>query len=183
MSARCQPRNRGGRPSGLSRHPHCSRFCMFIRRKLLNEIGMFDADAFRLGYGEENEFCMLRRRPAGAMFCATTRLSSTSAAALSTLQKRSCRRNMRRLLARHPDYMRRVTLLSRRIRSSQSVIWLSRSWRSPSGWRQTRILHIMHGAVRHRAAHPQPDAQRQRALPPILMSHGRCLATQGCQQW
>jgi GT2 family glycosyltransferase len=33
-------------------------FCMFIRRRLLNKIGLFDAVTFRLGYGEENDFCM-----------------------------------------------------------------------------------------------------------------------------
>lgn len=33
-------------------------FCLFIRRKLFEQIGYFDADKFPRGYGEENEFCM-----------------------------------------------------------------------------------------------------------------------------
>lgn len=33
-------------------------FCMFIARACLNEIGLFDEDAFGKGYGEENDFCM-----------------------------------------------------------------------------------------------------------------------------
>ena len=33
-------------------------FCMFIRRDCLNEVGLFDADTFGRGYGEENDFCM-----------------------------------------------------------------------------------------------------------------------------
>jgi GT2 family glycosyltransferase/glycosyltransferase involved in cell wall biosynthesis len=32
-------------------------FCMYIRRECLREVGLFDAAAFGLGYGEENDFC------------------------------------------------------------------------------------------------------------------------------
>ena len=33
-------------------------FCMYIRRACLDEIGLFDAETFGRGYGEENDFCM-----------------------------------------------------------------------------------------------------------------------------
>lgn len=33
-------------------------FCMYIRRDCLDEVGLFDADAFGRGYGEENDFCL-----------------------------------------------------------------------------------------------------------------------------
>ena len=33
-------------------------FCMYIRRKALEEVGAFDAKRFTLGYGEENDFCL-----------------------------------------------------------------------------------------------------------------------------
>lgn len=32
--------------------------CFYIRRALLDDIGLFDAEHFGLGYGEENDFCM-----------------------------------------------------------------------------------------------------------------------------
>ena len=32
-------------------------FCMFIKRKVINEIGLFDDVTFEKGYGEENDFC------------------------------------------------------------------------------------------------------------------------------
>jgi glycosyltransferase involved in cell wall biosynthesis/GT2 family glycosyltransferase len=32
--------------------------CLYIRRALLDDIGLFDATHFGLGYGEENDFCM-----------------------------------------------------------------------------------------------------------------------------
>lgn len=38
--------------------PTGSGFCMFIRRALIDECGLFDHDGFPRGYGEENDFCM-----------------------------------------------------------------------------------------------------------------------------
>ena len=32
--------------------------CLFIKRKVLDEVGLFDEQRFGLGYGEENEFCI-----------------------------------------------------------------------------------------------------------------------------
>ena|GEM_PF-26475 len=32
-------------------------FCMYIKREVMNIVGMFDADTFGRGYGEENDFC------------------------------------------------------------------------------------------------------------------------------
>jgi GT2 family glycosyltransferase len=37
-------------------------FCMFIARRLLDTIGLFDVEAFGRGYGEEVDFCMRARR-------------------------------------------------------------------------------------------------------------------------
>lgn len=38
--------------------PTASGFCMFIRRTAIDAHGLFDAQAFPRGYGEENDFCM-----------------------------------------------------------------------------------------------------------------------------
>ena len=32
-------------------------FCMYIKRSIIEEIGFFDAETFKKGYGEENDFC------------------------------------------------------------------------------------------------------------------------------
>lgn len=32
-------------------------FCMFIKRQVLNDAGLFDQETFQRGYGEENDFC------------------------------------------------------------------------------------------------------------------------------
>ena len=37
-------------------------FCMFISRASIDAVGLFDAEAFPRGYGEENDFCMRARR-------------------------------------------------------------------------------------------------------------------------
>ncbi|MCJ8352834.1 glycosyltransferase [Novacetimonas hansenii] len=37
-------------------------FCLYIRRSLIREIGLFDETAFPRGYGEENDFCMRATR-------------------------------------------------------------------------------------------------------------------------
>lgn len=37
-------------------------FCMYIRRDALDELGLFDEQAFGRGYGEENDFCMRAAR-------------------------------------------------------------------------------------------------------------------------
>ncbi len=39
-------------------------FCMYVRRACLLELGLFDAERFGKGYGEENDFC-IRARHAG----------------------------------------------------------------------------------------------------------------------
>ena len=37
-------------------------FCMYIRRAALEDVGYFDEEAFGLGYGEENDFCLRARK-------------------------------------------------------------------------------------------------------------------------
>jgi len=38
--------------------PTGSGFCLFMRRAMIDAVGLFDVDRFPRGYGEENEFCM-----------------------------------------------------------------------------------------------------------------------------
>lgn len=40
------------------RIPTTSGFCMYIKRRLLDDVGLFDSKNFPRGYGEENDFCM-----------------------------------------------------------------------------------------------------------------------------
>lgn len=45
-------------PGRLLEVPTGNGFCMYIRRKALDDLGSFDEAAFPRGYGEENDFCM-----------------------------------------------------------------------------------------------------------------------------
>jgi glycosyltransferase involved in cell wall biosynthesis len=120
---------------------------MFIRRGLLNEIGLFDAAAFRLGYGEENDFCM-RAAAAGwrNVLCDDTFIEHAGSRSFDATKQALAEENMRRLLARHPDYMRRVTAFIaadpiKPIRQlAQSFLALTGAAGAKPG-----ILHIMHG--------------------------------------
>ncbi len=84
-------------------------YCMFIRRELINKIGLFDADTFRHGYGEENDFCM-RAVAAGwrNVLCDDTFILHTGSRSFDTKKQALAEENMPRLLAKHPDYMRQV---------------------------------------------------------------------------
>jgi len=44
--------------TGAIEIPTAVGFCMYIKRKCLNDTGQFDVDTFGKGYGEENDFCM-----------------------------------------------------------------------------------------------------------------------------
>lgn len=46
------------------RLPFLNGFCLFIKRQLIENIGIFDEAAFPQGYGEENDYC-IRARQAG----------------------------------------------------------------------------------------------------------------------
>lgn len=84
-------------------------FCMYIRRALLDKIGLFDAETFRLGYGEENDFCM-RAVAAGwrNVLCDDTYILHTGSRSFDSKKQALTEQNMQRLLAKHPDYMKRV---------------------------------------------------------------------------
>jgi GT2 family glycosyltransferase len=83
-------------------------FCMYIRRDCLNETGGFDAEAFGLGYGEENDFCMRAARKGWKHLLACDVFvyhhGSVSFGQASELR----RETMRILTSRHPDYGRLV---------------------------------------------------------------------------
>jgi GT2 family glycosyltransferase/glycosyltransferase involved in cell wall biosynthesis len=79
-------------------------FCMYIRRQCLEETGLFDAEAFGKGYGEENDFC-LRATARGwkhklACDVFVYHAGSVSFGEASARQQAA----MRVLLARHPHY-------------------------------------------------------------------------------
>lgn len=122
-------------------------FCMFIRRQLLNKIGMFDAVTFRLGYGEENDFCM-RAMAAGwrNVLCDNTFVQHVGKRSFSVKKEKLVEENMQRLLAKHPDYMQRVMAFIA-ADPIKPIRQLAQSFMALTGVAGDKpgILHIIHG--------------------------------------
>ena len=84
-------------------------FCMFIRRQLLDVIGLFDAETFGLGYGEENDFCM-RAIHAGYrnVLCDDTFIAHTGSRSFDSRTEALKAKNLQLLLDKHPQYLNLV---------------------------------------------------------------------------
>ena len=86
-------------------------FCMYIKRACLNEVGLFDAEHFGKGYGEENDFSMrAAKRGWLNVLCADTFVFHKGGASFqsekTTLEARAWE-VMRKL---HPDYEEKLRL-------------------------------------------------------------------------
>ena len=83
-------------------------FCLYIRRALIDAIGMFDT-VFGLGYGEENDLCM-RAAAAGYrnVLCEDAFVLHLGGSSFGDKRADLAERNMRILLDRHPQYLEQV---------------------------------------------------------------------------
>lgn len=90
-------------------------FCLFLRRRCLDEIGAFDEAAFGRGYGEENDWCM-RACKAGwrHVLCDHAFVAHAGNASFGPEGLAPGGEAMDRLLARHPDYLERVMAFIKR---------------------------------------------------------------------
>ena len=80
-------------------------FCLYIRRTLIDSIGVFDP-VFGLGYGEENDFC-LRAARAGFrnVLCNDAFVVHLGGSSFGAKRSDLAQRNMAILLERHPQYL------------------------------------------------------------------------------
>ena len=85
-------------------------FCMAISLLAINKIGLFDEATFGLGYGEENDFCQ-RAEQAGMrnVLCDDTYVIHHGGASFGPLGLKPDEKSMQRLLAKHPDYLDKVS--------------------------------------------------------------------------
>jgi len=85
-------------------------FCMAVSRSAVEALGFFDEEAFGRGYGEENDFC---RRAAEAgwrnVLCEDAFVVHRGGQSFGPLGLAPGEEPMRRLLAKHPDYLETVT--------------------------------------------------------------------------
>ena len=129
-SARAYPRL----PTGVG-------FCLYIRRALLDDIGLFDAQRFAEGYGEENDFCC-RALERGWVHVADDATFVHHAGHRSFGASRAPRqRRAARLLARrHPHYMASVAAFMR-----DDPLRAMRERLEERGEGDLRIVHVVHG--------------------------------------
>lgn len=102
LAARANGRTVVDVPTGIG-------FCMFIRRAALTEVGLFDADTFGIGYGEECDFCMRAVKSGWRNVLATgvyvRHFGSTSFGASQTSRSEQAQILLGQ---KHPDYQGRV---------------------------------------------------------------------------
>ncbi|MDP2827016.1 MAG: glycosyltransferase [Sulfuricellaceae bacterium] len=121
-------------------------FCMFIRRALLNRIGLFDAETFGLGYGEENDFCM-RAMQTGYrnVLCDDTYILHVGNSSFDSKKQVLAQENMQHLVRKHPDYLKIVTsfIAADPIRPIREVARSFLAVENPD--RKSGVLHVLHG--------------------------------------
>jgi GT2 family glycosyltransferase/glycosyltransferase involved in cell wall biosynthesis len=80
-------------------------FCMYIRRALLDDVGLFDM-AFGAGYGEENDLCLRAARAGWRNVLADNAfVAHTGGKSFAGQKSELGVRNMALLLERHPHYL------------------------------------------------------------------------------
>jgi len=122
-------------------------FCMFIRRALLDKIGLFDAETFGLGYGEENDFCM-RAVQAGYrnVLCDDTFILHVGSSSFDSKKGALAQQNMQRLVAKHPGYLKEVTsfIAADPLKAIRDMAYSFLNLQGEAGQRPG-VLHVLHG--------------------------------------
>jgi glycosyltransferase involved in cell wall biosynthesis len=81
-------------------------FCLYIRRELVDDIGLFDEELFPRGYGEENDFCM-RAVKAGWQNIVDDRTLVYHLRSQSFKEEKTAlmEEGFRAVVGRHPEYV------------------------------------------------------------------------------
>jgi GT2 family glycosyltransferase/glycosyltransferase involved in cell wall biosynthesis len=123
-------------------------FCLYIRRALLDDVGLFDAQRFGLGYGEENDFCM-RALARGWLHTAddATFIFHAGHRSFGASRDARLRRSRVTLSRRHPRYMATIAEFMRvdplaEVRARIVAAIGRGAQRAPTA---LRVAHLVHG--------------------------------------
>lgn len=84
-------------------------FCMYIKRRCLDQLGLFDEKSFGPGYGEENDFCMKAAKAGWRhVLCGDTFVYHTGGASFSESKEHLQKQGTETLVKLHPDYLDRI---------------------------------------------------------------------------
>jgi GT2 family glycosyltransferase len=119
-------------------------FCMFIKRKCINEVGIFDFETFNMGYGEENDFCQ-RAILKGWSNVISPNLYVEHVGSVSFGQSRNERvaEGTNKLIKKHPNYIKDV----QRFNSTDPLrtIRITRLMQLIQASNLPVIVHLSHG--------------------------------------
>lgn len=84
-------------------------FCFYMRRDVINKIGMLDDNAFKVGYGEENDFCM-RAIHAGFknIIIGDVFVFHVGSVSFSAIKAENMKKGENALKLKHPNYLNMV---------------------------------------------------------------------------
>jgi glycosyltransferase involved in cell wall biosynthesis len=140
---RCSERRYPELPTGVG-------VCLFVKRRVLDEVGLLDEGSFGMGYGEESELCMRATR---AGYCHllddATFIYHEGQRSFGTSRRRRVKRAHRVMRRRHPEYLRAVAdfIGSDPLKPLRErvVSELRPARRKLSPGLPGRILHVVHG--------------------------------------
>jgi GT2 family glycosyltransferase len=124
--------------------------CLYIKRKALDHLGLFDERSFGLGYGEESEFCMRALKAGYAhVLDDATFVFHEGHRSFGVSRRRRVAAAHRRLAALHPEYLSTVARFLREdplLPLRQQVIAALLPRRRPArAGAPERVLHVVHG--------------------------------------
>lgn len=123
-------------------------FCMYVKRKAIQETGIFDEVNFKRGYGEENDFCMRAMKKGWKhIIDDSSFIYHKNSASFSEDKERLIKENRKVLDRLHPDYSDHVRKFaaSKQIQTIRDTITtaLEKPCTDKRSW-SMRILYVMH---------------------------------------
>jgi glycosyltransferase involved in cell wall biosynthesis/GT2 family glycosyltransferase len=122
--------------------------CLYIRRALLDDIGVFDAERFGLGYGEENEFCVRALRRGWLHLADDATFIEHAGHRSFGASRQGLQRKAARTLARlHPDYMPAIAAFMREDPLAPVRTRIAAALRPPLAKPRAprKVVHVIHG--------------------------------------
>jgi GT2 family glycosyltransferase/glycosyltransferase involved in cell wall biosynthesis len=121
-------------------------FCMYIRRALMDRIGLFDVDAFGRGYGEENDFCMRAARAGYRnVLCSDAYVAHVGGCSFGQEKNALAEKQMAVLLNKHPNYLEQVGRFIERDPLKPIRQMIQTHLQVLSTPKLPGILHVLHG--------------------------------------
>jgi GT2 family glycosyltransferase len=140
-------------------------FCLYIKRALLDDVGLFDADNFPVGYGEENEFCM---RALEAGWChrvdPATYVGHVRSASFGDRKQQLAEAGLQRVQQMHPEYagaIRSIATSNGFNIARDRIARRLKQWTPAQGKPRPRIMYVISTRI---GGTPQTNADLMHAV-------------------